>query len=239
MGIRKVVKMFEKGSVCVTGMKGRGKDLLIANVVVRRDVPYVSNVDYGGDFAPLRLDLLTMGGNTYDNFINGNIAPYKHPYERGADIYISDVGVYLPSQYCNELNKKYPYLPTYFALSRQVSGNNVHINVQNLNRCWDKVREMSDIFIKCNWCKVVCGIVIQHITVYDRAESCQSRVAPCRVTVPIFANAERKLQARIYMDTFYNTHGTVKNMLLVYRNKSNYDTLIFEKLLGVTYEDTI
>lgn len=236
MSIRKICKMFDNGSVCVTGQRGSGKDLLTANVTVRRKKPYASNVDYGGDYKPLELSKLDMGGNTYDDFINGSLKPYHHPYERGLDIIISDVGVYLPAQYCNELNKKYPYFPTYFALSRQVSGNNVHISVQNLARCWDKLREQSETYIKCNWCKVVFGFVIQSITVYDRADSCQARVKPCRITVPMFANAERKLQAQMYRDTFFNTHGSVRDMLLIYRNKSNYDTLIFEKLLGVTYE---
>lgn len=237
MSIRKIVKMFEKGSVCVTGMRGRGKDLLIANVVARRNEPYVSNVSYGGEYYALRLEMLNMGGNTYDDFIRDDLKPYKHPYKRGADIYVSDVGVYLPSQYCNELNKKYPYLPTYFALSRQVSGNSIHFNVQNLARAWDKIREMSDMYIMCNWCKVICGIVIQSVTIYDKADSCQARVKPCRIRVPLICSGERRDAIEMYRDNFFNVHGTVKNMLLIYRNRSTYDTLIFEKKLGVTYEE--
>lgn len=235
MGIGSIVRLFERGSVCVTGQRGSGKDLLIANVVVRRGEAYASNVNYGGDFSTLDLSALDCGKNTYDDFIKGTLKPYKHPYKRGADIYISDIGVYLPSQYCNELNKKYPYLPTYFALSRQVSGNNVHFNVQNLNRAWDKIREQSETYLKCNWCKVICGIVLQSVTIYDKAQSCQDRVRPCRVTQPLLCSGELRTQIDIYRDSFYNKHGTVKNKLLIYRNKSTYDTLIFEKELNVSY----
>ncbi len=238
IGIGTVVKMFEKGSVCITGQRGRGKDLLIGNVIARRKKPYVSNLNYGGEgYEPLELCKLTMGENTYDDFIKGTLKEYHYPYKKGADIYISDVGVYLPSQYCNELNKKYPYLPTYVALSRQVSRNNIHFNTQNLNRAWDKLREQSDMYINCNWCKVLFGkIVIQSITIYDKAESCQARIKPCRIHIPLLCSPERRTQIEMYLDNFYNQHGMVKNMLLIYWNRAEYDTYAFEKMLGVTYE---
>lgn len=37
--MRKIVKMFENGSVSVFGLRGKGKDLLTANVVCRRKSP--------------------------------------------------------------------------------------------------------------------------------------------------------------------------------------------------------
>jgi hypothetical protein len=48
MRFKKIIRMFEDGNVCVTGLRGRGKDMLMSNVVVRRKKPYVSNVDYKG-----------------------------------------------------------------------------------------------------------------------------------------------------------------------------------------------
>lgn len=134
------------------------------------------------------------------------------------------------------MNKKYPYLPSYVALSRQISRNNIHFNVQNLNRAWDKFREQSDTYIKCNWCKVLFGkIVIQSVTVYDKAESCQARVRPCRVSVPLLCGGERRTQIEMYRDNFFNQHGEVKDMLLIYWNKSKHDTYLFEKKLKVVY----
>ena len=232
MRFKKVVKMFEKGNVCVTGLRGTGKDLLMSNVVVRRDLPYVSNIDYGGFYAPLRLSLINLGENTYKDFINGTVKHYEFPYPKGSDIYVSDAGVYFPSQYCNELNRDFKYVPGYLALCRQVSHNNFHINVQNLNRAWDKIREQSDTYIMCRGCLYIpfVKIVIQLITVYDKYESCVNRVKPCRVRSP-FLNAQARSTVDVYRDNFFNTHGSVKNRILIYRNKSSYDTYHFEKLL--------
>lgn len=232
MGIKSIVRLFNKGNVCVTGLRGTGKDVLFGNVIARRGEPYISNLDYGGDYYQVDLTKLNCGGNVYSNFISGDVHKYDYPYPVGADVYLSDAGIYFPSQYQGELCKRYGSMATHQALTRQVSKNNFHINTQNLNRCWDKIREQSDTYIRCRWCKVIFGIVFQGITLYDKAESCQSRVRPCRVRVPLF-NKEAQTQAQIYRDTFYNQHGEVKNKLLIYRNKSKHDTLYFGRLLGV------
>lgn len=228
--LNKIKRMFKNGNVCVTGLRGKGKDLLFGNVIARRNEPYVSNLDYGYQFQEADFKLLDCGGNVYYNFIEGNIQFYEFPYIDGSDVYVSDAGIYFPSQYCNELNKKYGSMPTYQALSRQVSHNNFHVNAQNLNRVWDKIREQSDTYIRCTRCIYLFGLVIQFITIYDKAESCVNRVRPCRVHVPFF-NREARVNAQIYRDNFYNTHGNVTNHMLIYRNKSKHDTYYFEKLL--------
>lgn len=231
--IKNIIKYFENGNVCITGLRGTGKDMLISNVVVRRDKPYVSNIDYtnGVNYQLLDFDNLDLGKNDYKNFISNDLNYYEMPYILGSDIYISDVGVYFPSQYCGELNKRYQYFAFLQALTRQVSHNNIHFNVQNLNRCWDKIREQSDIYIRCNWCKVILGFVIQSITIYDKYESCVNRVKPCRITIPLFADKNTKQQSKMYLDNFINQHGTIKTRLLIYKNKSSYDTYYFEKML--------
>ena len=123
----------------------------------------------------------------------------------------------------------------YFALSRQVSHNNVHINVQNLNRAWDKIREQSDIYIRCRSCVVLFGkIVIQRITIYDIYQSCLDGVEPCKIGVPLLAKREVKQNAELYLDKFRNSYGSIKNRMLIYFNKSSFDAYYFEKLfLGV------
>lgn len=236
-GLSKLVKLFKNESVCVTGMRGTGKDVLFGNVIARRAEGYVSNLDYGGSFEHLSMSSLNLGGATYEMFLNGNLPKWKYPFIIGNDIYISDVGVYLPSQYCNELNKKYSALPLYFALSRQVSKNNIHLNVQNLNRAWDKIREQSNVYLRCKSCKFIGPLVILSLTLYDKAESCQNRVRPCRVTVPLLASREMRLQADIYRDNFFNQHGTVQDMTFIFFNKSNHDTYHFGKALGVLNDE--
>ena len=91
--MKKIIKMFETGNVCVCGLRGRGKDMLIANVIWRRKKPYISNVDYGGDsypFNPLEFD---CGRNTYKDFISNDVKQYVYPYADGTDIYVSDAGI--------------------------------------------------------------------------------------------------------------------------------------------------
>ena len=180
-GLRKVCDIFKSGNTCVTGLRGRGKDLLMSNVVARRKLPYISNIDYHCKSSQyIRLDFPSLDTkNEFQDFIDGTIKKYDYPYPDGADIYISDSGIYLPAQYYTKLDKLYGYLSTFMALSRHLGDCNVHINAQNLNRVWDKVREQSDMYILCRSCKVLFGkLVFMRILVYDKYQSCIDRVKP-------------------------------------------------------------
>lgn len=232
-GIKYAQRLFRQGSVNVTGMRGRGKDLLMSNVACRSRA-YYSNIDYGGNYSPLRfsdLDIL----NDYSSLVSGDITPYKYPYEEGADIFISDIGVYFPAQYCNELNRKYARLPYFLALSRQLGQCNVHLNVQNLNRAWDKFREQSDIYVLCRHVfkpLLKLGVVVQKITIYDKYQSCVDRVVPFQIPKPsILSKKETKLQYEIEKQRYFQTYGDVKTITLVYRNKSQYNDRHFKALL--------
>lgn len=235
MRINKIVDMFKKGNVCVYGLRGKGKDMLFANVIARRRIPYVSNMDYkckGSywiDYNPKDYD---CGKNDYTNFISGNINHYQPPILDGMDIYISDAGIYFPSQYCNELNRQYKYLPTYFALSRQMTDNNIHINAQSLNRVWDKIREQSDTYIMCRWCKVIGNIVIQSIRIYELYESALNRVPPFRMQYKLTDTKEIKRQIDLQRLQYTCQHGEIKNRIIIYVNKSKYDTREFRKKMG-------
>lgn len=231
MGIGSIVRLYEQGNVMVTGLIGSGKDMLMANVVVRRKKPYVSNVNYGGQFFPLSIHELECGGNTYKNFISGDIKYYEYPYPHGSDVYISDCGVYFPAQFCNELNRDYKQIPVFVALSRHVGRARVHANCQNLNRIWDKLRESSDIYINCRWCKVFFGkLVVQSVRIYELADSCAKRVPPFRLERPML-DQNRIQQWEIQFQNYEIAHGRVRQKILIYFNKSNYNTHIFEEVL--------
>lgn len=235
MGLKKVIKDFKTGNVCVCGVKGSGKDVLFGNVIARRKMPYASNVDYGGLRAPFSYDFTDVK-NTYKELIKEQGNEYKCPYPRMTDVYVSDAGIYFPSQYCNELNKEFKTMPVYQALSRHLQRARFHVNSQNLNRVWDKIREQSDIYYNCRSCHfiklpILGDIVIQKVIRYDKAESAINRVKPCRVRVP-FWNLQARTNAKIYRDQFFNQHGEVKQMLLIYRNKSKHDTYSFDKLFA-------
>lgn len=240
MLFRTIIKLFEDGNVCVTGLRGRGKDMLMSNVVVRRKLPYVCNVNYDGrpsrrkakrstfrPFNPLDYDT----HNTYDDFITGTVKPYVYPHQDGTDIYISDAGVYFPSQNCSELNKKYGGFVTFMALSRHLGVCNVHSNAQNLNRIWDKIREQSDSYITCNWCFVFLGLVFQIVTLYENYDSCVKRVPPFRMKRPLL-NKDRQQQYEIAYTNFVTSYGKIRRGILLYRNKSKYDTRIFKSMMS-------
>lgn len=241
MRFKKIIKMFKNGNVCVTGLRGTGKDMLFANVICRRKKHYISNFDYTSNelYFPLDLTKLDCGGNDYKNFIYNKPLYYDFSdyYPLTSDVYLSDAGIYFPSQFNGELNKWYRGFPVYQALSRQVSHNNFHINTQNLNRVWDKIREQSDIYIRCNKCIYLFGFVFQIVTIYDKYQSCVDRVEPCRIKKPLF-NKKIKKDIDMYFATFCNNYGSIKRKLLFYKNKSKYDTLYFESYLkgGVKIE---
>lgn len=231
--IQYFVKKFERGNVCVTGLRGKGKDLVVGNVIARRKKPYISNIDYTNrkNYIPLDFSMLDCGKASWKDFVEGSVPYYEFPYCHGADVYVSDVGVYLPSQYCNEINKAYPHIATYQAICRQLSRNNFHINVQNLNRCYDKIREQSDVYFWCEKCLYIpkVNIVIQKIIEYDKYSSCVDRVKPARVSVPMF-NKEAQMQAKIYLDKYRNTYGKIKVHWVIYHNKSKHDTYYFDDM---------
>ena len=228
--MRKIIKLFDKGNVSVCGLRGTGKDMLFANVATRRKLPYVSNTDYGGQFIPFEPAVLDCK-NTYRDFINGTLSSYEYPYADGTDFYIADGGIYFPSQYQGELCKSYGYLSTFMALSRHLGDCNVHYNVQNLNRMWDKIREQSDIYIRCCWCKVIFGIVFHKVIIYEKYESAVNRVPPFRLPRPLI-NPERMQLWRIQKQNYDISHGSVTPRILIYRNKSKYNTRVFKEMLA-------
>ena len=248
MRLKKLIKKyFKKGNCCVYGLRGSGKDLLFGNVINRRKKDYISNLDYSNKKGFIGLDFknLNLSENTYKDLIAGNIKRYSFSdfYPLGTDIYLSDAGIYFPSQYCNELNKDFKHFPMYMALSRQVSENNFHVNSQALNRVWDKIREQSDTYILCKKCiyiplsKIpiigklinIPDLVLHQIRLYERYDSAVQKVNPCRIKVP-FVGKAAKMNAKIYIDQYNSTHGYIKNKLLIYFNKSKHDTLYFSKL---------
>lgn len=236
MSLYRIRKDFETGNVCVTGLRGKGKDLLFGNVIARSKKPYIANLDYTQDkcFNPLDLAKLDLGGNTYANFISGDIKYYEYPYPLGTNIYISDVGVYYPSQYCNKLDRDYPYAPLFYALCRQTSECQIHCNVQNLNRGWTKLIEQSDTYYRCTHCYYIkhLNLVIQRVVRYDKYQSCVDRVEPCPFSVPLIGSREAKDRMRMYIDNFRVNYGDVKAYILVYHNKSKHDTHYFRKVLA-------
>lgn len=233
MNIWYITQMFKKYSVAVYGAKGTGKDVIFGNVINRRKIPYISNTNYGGVWYPLDNTKINCGGNTYKDFIEGTLKKYTFPYEDGTDVYIADIGVYYPSQYCNELNRDYKHVPVYEALSRHLGKSKLHYNTQAINRAWDKIREQCEYYIKCISCKVLFGkIVIQRIRIYEKYSSAAENAIPWRIKLPLLASKEMRLNMRIQKQKYENTYGKITERTLVYWNMSKHNTRSFKELLA-------
>lgn len=228
---RRFVKLFDEGNVIVTGLRGRGKDLAFCIVINARKRDYISNIQYSKPSKrfkrfPLDLKVWELSDNTYTELVTGEVKKYVYPYPDGLDYYISDAGIYFPSQYQSELCKKYKSAPMFQALSRHLGDCNVHCNVQNLNRLWDKIREQSDIYIRMHKCRVFprlfCLCRITAYT-YQNAESCANGVIP-----PRFGIGKSGREARY---NFEIAHGKIQKLSFFARLPYEYDSRRFKKIL--------
>ena len=205
-----LVDLFCRNNVVVYGVKGRGKDLLFAHVIYLRGDIHYSNMLYNENTVVAPLSVLSCGANTFRNFVSDEILPFADVLDPGCDYYITDGGVYLPAHECTTLNKLYPGMPLYFALSRQLRNHNVHVNCQYLLRLWDKLREQSDVFIR----------------VLDREDKGDNFVVTCTVYFDYNAAVQRlnagdckeaySLKFRVYKkelryDTHYFGHKLLTN----------------------------
>lgn len=142
-----LLNAFDNYDCAVYGFRGTGKDVLFAHAINLKGGKHYSNIFYNADTEVRDLKDLNVGGNTYEDFINGDIKKFEPNFEDGYHFFISDAGVYLGCQYNKELNQNYGELPIHIALRRHLYDSHVHTNSQALNRPWDKVREQQGCFI--------------------------------------------------------------------------------------------
>ena len=128
---RFLVSEFRRCNVMVFGKKGSGKDVIFAHVIALRGEKHYANIPYDDNTEVIDLYELNVGGNTFNHCIDGNITPFPPRFDECCDVYISDGGIYLPSHFDKELEKIVPDMPSFFALSRHLYNNNVHINSQD------------------------------------------------------------------------------------------------------------
>lgn len=217
---------FQQGNVIVFGQKGKGKDLIFQKVIKLRKKPYFGNVNYGYKFNYIKLSDLELGDNTYEHFINDSVHQVeKNEALEGADIYISDAGVYLPAQYHYLLDKKYKSLPIFYALSRHLYNNNVHVNVQALNRVWDKLREQADSYFKALKTVKIFGLLFTKVRYYETYQTASENRAPMRRCL---LNKYSKGLA----DEYQAYNGLVFDMWFVQRaSKVFYDSRYFHRVV--------
>ena len=230
------VKQFNKGNVLVSGMRGRGKDVAFCIVVNTRKRNYICNIQYSNPkkrYQRFDFDakVWALSGNTYTDLIDNKVKTYSYPYPDCIDYYISDAGIYFPSQYQNELVKRYSGAPMFQALSRHLGDCNVHVNSQRQNRVWDKIREQSDIYIVMRGCHVLkySKFALIRYTIYSNEES-----AEAQLKLPFFGLGKRSRELK---QSFLASHGSIKNGFFFARIPYRFDSRRFKKILENNLED--
>lgn len=225
MKTSELIKHFEKSSVLVFGKKGKGKDVVFQHVIKNRKRPYYSNIPYGYKHHFLEIRDINLDPNTYENFINGKITKVENTLKDKYDFYISDGGVYLPSQYHSLLDKQYKSFPIFFALSRHLNLMNIHANTQSLNRVWDKLREQFDYFIRVKRTIRIFNLFFTTMYIYDRYQSAKMELEPMKKK---FGNEFNNAMVRQYE----STNGEIKKLTIITRKSVlKYDTRYFKSIV--------
>lgn len=217
---------FKHCNVIVAGKKGTGKDLMFNWVIRKRHDFYYSNISYGGKHKIITLKEVSCMPNTYYNLINDKVEKQPHLFKEEKDIYISDIGNFLPSYMDSTLYKYFPSMPLFYSLSRHLYNNNVHCNTQNIERGWKALREQADFFIQVKRTYKLFGLLfVTKYYSYERYESAKKNLLPIKTRL---LNKYSKAEADIYRAT----NGEIqKGYLFQWRHQLRYNTRAFEKIL--------
>ncbi len=235
-GANFIKKEFARCNILVFGAKGTGKDLLFNKAIKKRKKEYLSNIDYGGKFEEVELASVSLGDNSFENFIDGNIKIVnKNNNWEGKDIYFSDLGVYTPSHEDNRLNKLYKSLPIYAALQRHLYRSNFHGNSQAIIRTWKKLREQGDGYFRTRstFKLPFLPVLITRAIYYSEYDSAEKCLLPMKMR-GLSNDANRAL-----IEQHRATHGVIKEVWFATNIKRlKYDTYYFhKKVFGMTYKD--
>jgi hypothetical protein len=227
MNLSFLVKRFSNNNMIVFGKKGTGKDMLFQQVINATNKHHYSNISYGKKTLPIVMNDISLFPNTYEQMINGTIEKIKPNLNEKLDIYISDGGVMLPSQYDWLLHKKFPSFPLLYALQRHLYNSNMHVNVQSLGRLWKPIRELADGYIQAERTIWIGPIFIQFLTYYDRYESAE------RTLLPMKRRMINGMSDAI-TDQYIATNGLIKPMYLIGTKKRiHYNTRYFRDVFFI------
>lgn len=226
--VKEMLHNFSRCNVMVFGKKGTGKDLIFQKVInSRKNKPYLSNIDYGGNYRNIKVgDLRT--GNTYDNFIKNEINIHtKIEENEGVDAFLSDCGIILPSQYDSSLHKTFPEFSSYYALSRHLYKSNVHANTQALSRVWKALREQADYYVNTKRTFKLFGFLVTEVISYDNYHSAENNITPWKR--PSGLNSK---DAKARYDEFTALNGEIKSFYVFNKIRHiKYDTRAYHNII--------
>jgi hypothetical protein len=227
-----IMRSFESNNTGIFGRKRKGKDVLTQYVIYKRRKPYYANISYGYDLIK-QIDIaeLKLGDNDYVNFINGTINKIERSFYEKCDIYVSDAGNYLPSQYFKELNQKYKGLSLFLSLQGHTYASNTHFNWNGeYSRLYDKAREQIDDLYRALGRIIIpfFGIFAKY-RYFERPQSAELNLKPYKTNSLIDSKQNKALR-----DQYYATNGVIKDLwIYVPFRVMKYDTRAFEKKIFV------
>lgn len=172
-----LMRVCHSSNVIIEGKMGSGKDLLMSHIAYLQGFHY-ANIRYNGNTEVRPLSDLSLGDNTFDDFVNENIRKIPPTFEEHTLFLVSDAGIYFPSQYDKLLDKLYPSAPLFAALCRQLYEMRVIYNTQNVERLWKKLREQCDEFFHVVGHRKYEDYILVKTIYYSNYEQCKNGVLP-------------------------------------------------------------
>ena len=205
----KYLKVISQDSLIVFGKKGKGKTLLFSYMArqASKKGGYASTFDLCQPNQTLiSMDEVNVSPNTWENVLNGNVQKVAKKDLEGKPIFLDDAGIYLPNFADNLLKRKYASMPIAFAVWRHLYNAPIHINSQDVQRCWKVIREQADGFLKARRVIRLGPIFILNCTYFTNIESAMADLCPIR---------KRLLGRKESAEVFTAEHGEIKDFALI------------------------
>jgi len=224
-----LVDIFNNHKTETFGYQGTGKDLLTSHVIRLIGRPHYGNMCYDDNTVLFDLKDLNAGGNTYQDLINGTVNKFPRRFAEGWHKYISDCGIYLPSQYYKDLEELYPGMPVEFALHRQLYNSQIHINSQDIDRPWTKLTEQIDVYINTLSVRKQGEYLYVRYIYYTKYDSARRRLLPLPRTKGIGGDRDAA--------QFYATNGEIsEHEIRAHMRDIEYDTRYFKNVFFLDEE---
>lgn len=208
----KLLRSVSRDSLIVFGKKGHGKTLLFSVLarMERKRKGYASVFPmYQPNEKLITYDVVNVSPNTWENVLNNDVVKIrKDPDLEGVPLFLDDAGIYLPNFADSQLKKAYPSMPIAFAVWRHLYNAPIHINSQDVSRCWKMIREQADGFLKARRTIKIGPIFLLFFSYFDRVQSAEEDLAPMKKPLLMKGDKSR------YQE-YSALHGTIKDGFII------------------------